>query len=286
MSSQPKKPARDTARIRRISTSFGHMTLLHARYMRQQFARHAHNDFPVGVIEAGALGFEYRGEYLIAPEGSVNLANPGEAHTGRAAAETGWTYRMFYLDLGLMRRIAAEITGTPEALPFFASGVLHDPALAAALRVLHRACDDGTHKPLEQEMRLLQVFGSLIIRHADTHPQPARIGAEPQAVTRAKAYIEAHCAENITLDDLARAAYLSPFHLARVFQRETGLPPHAYLLQTRILRAKALLAQGRAITDAAYEFGFVDQSHFHRHFKRIVGLTPGEFSKMIQDKSA
>ena len=87
------------------------MTLLHARYMRQQFARHAHDDFPVGVIEAGALGFEYRGEHLIAPEGSVNLANPGEAHTGRAAAETGWTYRMFYLDLGLMRRIAAEITG-------------------------------------------------------------------------------------------------------------------------------------------------------------------------------
>ena len=120
----------------------------------------------------------------------------------------------------------------------------------------------------------------------DTHPQPARIGAEPQAVTRAKAYIEAHCAENITLDDLARAAYLSPFHLARVFQRATGLPPHAYLLQTRILRAKALLAHGRAITDAAYELGFVDQSHFHRHFKRIVGLTPGEFSKMIQDKSA
>ena len=68
--------------------------------------------------------------------------------------------------------------------------------------------------------------------------------------------------------------------------RATGLPPHAYLLQTRILRAKALLAHGRAITDAAYELGFVDQSHFHRHFKRIVGLTPGEFSKMIQDKSA
>ncbi len=272
----------DAPILRRIITNFGEITLLRARYVRQHFSRHTHEDFPVGVIEEGALGFDYRGERVIAPQGSINLANPGEPHTGHALCETGWTYRMFYSDTDVMQRIASEIHGAPADIPFFASGVLHDPALASELRDLHSACESGQLVPLELETRLLLTFGQLILRHADSHPQPRRIGAEPQAIRRTKAWIDAHYTEEITLNDLSNAAFLSPFHLTRVFQQETGLPPHVYLIQRRIIRAKELLSQGWSLTEVAYELGFVDQSHFHRHFKRIVGMTPGEYRQAIR----
>ena len=274
-------PKQDAPSVRRIITNFGAITLLRARYVRQHFSRHAHEDFPVGVIEDGALGFDYRGERVVAPPGSINLANPGEPHNGHALRESGWTYRMFYLDVGMMRRIASEIKGEPADIPFFASGVLHDPALAAELRDLHVACESGEFGQLEVETRLLLTLSRFILRHADSHPQPRGIGAEPHAIRRAKAYIDANYQQDITLNDLSNAAFLSPFHLARVFQQATGLPPHVYLIQRRIARAKELLLQGWSLTEVAYELGFVDQSHFHRHFKRIVGITPGEYRRAV-----
>ncbi len=275
---------RETTTLWEISTGFGSIVLLRARYVNQTFARHIHEDFPLGVIENGVLGFYYRGENLVAPEGTINLANPGEAHTGHAAVHTGWTYRMFYFELDVLRRIASEIAGKPVDIPFFHAGVIDDPKLANHLRQLHIALELPDTPPLEQESRLLSTLTQFITRHADTHPVLQPVGEEHQAVKRAKDYIEAHYAENITLDDLANAAYLSPFHLSRVFLKHIGLPPHAYLIQVRIRRAKELLTRGWQLTDTACELGFVDQSHFHRRFKRIVGITPGQYRKNVQDK--
>jgi AraC-like DNA-binding protein len=83
--------------------------------------------------------------------------------------------------------------------------------------------------------------------------------------------------ENISLAELASFAYLSRFHLIRVFKKHTGLPPHAYLEQIRVNRAKELLKSGMPIIDTAYELGFVDQSHLTKTFKKFAGTTPGQF---------
>ena len=278
------KTSRDQIRLRQITTSFGNLTLLRAKYVTQTFARHIHEEFPVGVIEEGALAFFYRGENIVAPVGSINLANPGEAHTGQAAVKSGWTYRMFYFETKLLQFAASEIGERPQDLPFFQSGVIDDPELAASLRHLHVALEQPDTPTLEQESRILWTLSQFIIRHADSRPALRPVGEEHQAVKRAKDYIHANYAENITLEQLARVAYLSPFHLARVFHQATGLPPHAYLTQVRIMQAKPLLTQDRPLTDVAYELGFVDQSHFHRRFKRIVGMTPGQYRKNVQDR--
>jgi len=80
------------------------------------------------------------------------------------------------------------------------------------------------------------------------------------------------------LDTLARDAGLSRFQALRAFKRRYGLPPHAYQLCLRVARARALLLDGAAPADVAVHCGFVDQSHFNRHFKRIVGVTPTQFA--------
>lgn len=273
----------DQAKLWRLP-NLGNLELLHASYVTQTFARHTHDGFAVGVIEKGALGFFYRGENLVASTGMINLANPDEAHTGHAAAEAGWTYRMFYLDIDLLQRAASEIVGRPRDLPFFQAGVINDPHLAGIIRRLHFTLETADDSRLEQESRILWMLTQLILRHADDRPALRSIGKERHAVRRACEYIEDHSDENISLNQLAHIANLSPFHFIRVFRSETGLPPHAYLTQVRVKRAKAFLSRGWSIASTAFETGFADQSHLTRCFKRITGVTPGQYSNIVQDR--
>ncbi|MDJ0570973.1 MAG: helix-turn-helix domain-containing protein [Pleurocapsa sp. MO_192.B19] len=77
---------------------------------------------------------------------------------------------------------------------------------------------------------------------------------------------------------------LKPLRLLRVFRQTLGLPPHAYLVQVRITQAKKLLARRISIAEVAAETGFTDQSHLHRHFKRVVGVTPGQYVKGFEQR--
>jgi AraC-like DNA-binding protein len=259
------------------AADLGDLDLLRATFVRHSFARHAHEGYALGVIERGAEAFWYRGARHRAPAGSVVLINPGEVHTGQAAVATGWSYAMLYPEAELLRRVAAELAGRERAIPYFPEPVVHDPTLAAHIRRLH-AILERSDETLERESQLFAVGARLVMRHAVERPEPRPAGIEVGRAALVRAYLEEHLAENVTLDELARLTSLSPFHLLRVFQRAVGLPPHAYLTQQRVWRAKKLLTTGMPIPQAALLSGFSDQSHLTRHFKRLVGVTPGQYA--------
>lgn len=262
------------------------LEVMQASYVNHCFARHSHEGFAVGVIERGALSFRYRGEEVVAAAGDINLANPDEPHTGQAAGAEGWTYRMFYFDATLLARAAREMSGRETAsLPFFQAGVLVDPPLAAEIAGLHRLFSNPAGGGrLARESCLLAVLTALIRRHSDGLLKIAGTGRERAAVARAREFMEAHFAEDISLDRLSAVANLSPFHFIRVFARETGLSPHRFLSQLRVRRARKMIEQGMALADTAYAAGFADQSHLTRHFKSIWGITPGKYRNFIQDR--
>ncbi len=266
------------------ASDMGDIELLHASYVRQQFNRHYHEGYAVGVIESGVLGFDYLGRNYEAEPGQINLAIPGEPHNGFAGCRAGWCYRMFYLDTGILKRAAAEAAGRSCGPPIFNSGVIDDPSLALEIYRLHCYLENADAPLIDRESRLLAVLAGLITRHAENQPAPPRAGNEHQSVARARDYLHAHYQDNLSLDDLSREAGLSRFHQLRVFKKETGLPPHAYLTHVRLGKAKEMLANGRPIVDAAMETGFVDQSHLNRMFKRTYGVTPGVYSKTVQDE--
>ena len=78
---------------------------------------------------------------------------------------------------------------------------------------------------------------------------------------------------------MAAVAHLSAYHFARQFKAATGLPPHRYVIARRVERAKQLLHAGTdlSLAEVALRAGFSDQSQFCQHFKRLVGVTPGQF---------
>lgn len=93
-------------------------------------------------------------------------------------------------------------------------------------------------------------------------------------------YMEAHCDDNIRLQDLAALVDLSQSHFSHAFKASTGVPPHQWQLQARIRRGQEMLVAGdRPLTEIAVEAGFSDQAHFTRVFRRLVGETPAAWRK-------
>jgi AraC-like DNA-binding protein len=255
----------------------GHLELLKAVYVRHVFSRHAHEGYAIGVIEAGTEAFYYRGKLHVAPTGSIVAINPDTVHTGHAAEKSGWAYRMLYPSKDLVLDVYAQGKGGAAELPYFPDPVIRDDDLAPRIQKLHRTLETSV-STLERETQFLLVIGQLISRHVRNRFRPKETGRDHRAVLRIKDYIHAHSAENISLHQLADLAGLSPYYLTRLFTRVEGLPPHAYLTQVRIGRAKAFIRQGMSLSEVAVAAGFTDQSHFTRHFKRLIGVTPGKFS--------
>jgi AraC-like DNA-binding protein len=266
----------------------GNLEVLQASYTKHSFARHTHEEFMIGVIEGGGCEFYYRGDTHIALAGSIVLINPGEVHDGSGAETARLVYRALYPAVDVLQRIASEFAGKHQGVPYFTTPVVQDDQANALLRSLHALLETPA-SALERESQFCLVFAQLIARYAEKRPQARRVGKEHQAVRLIREYLEAQYAEQVTLAQLASLANLSSYHLLRVVHAELGLPPHAYLTQVRITQAKKLLRLGVPIPQAALETGFVDQSHLTRHFKRQVGVTPGQYalgSKNVQDGSA
>jgi AraC family transcriptional regulator len=121
-----------------------------------------------------------------------------------------------------------------------------------------------------------------LLRHILTPRRTTRNpdGVLPQGRLRAVIeYIEEHLDGSPSLERLAAAVGLSPQHFAKQFKQATGLPPHQYVIARRVERAKQLLQGDGDLTLAqvAGRAAFSDQSLFCRHFKRLVGVTPGGF---------
>ena len=272
-----------------IDRGLGGLELLRATYVGHRFARHAHEGFAIGVIESGALAVGLRSSTggpkgrVLMPERSVMAINPGEASTGRAAEGAGWwSYRMLYPKPELLARAASALAGAERGAPSFPEPVIRDAALAAELLRLHAALEDPTTPALEREGRLLSTLTLLVSRHADRHagrdPDGRRGGEERGAVRRAREYLEENFARDVTLEELAGTVGHGSFYLSRVFAREVGLPPHAYLTGVRLGRAKGMLLSGAPAGEAAAACGFVDQSHLTKRFRAWFGVTPGRYA--------
>jgi AraC-like DNA-binding protein len=98
-----------------------------------------------------------------------------------------------------------------------------------------------------------------------------------RAVERAVAFIEMSFAQPVSLAMLAALAGLSVSRFATLFRQEVGVSPHRYLCLVRVRHAQRLLRHGTPPSVVATEVGFFDQSHLGRHFRRTVGVTPGDY---------
>jgi AraC family transcriptional regulator len=227
------------------------------------------------------LRFEGVKRHVPPPAGAIILVPAGTR--GRVRWSGGFDWFHSYLEPGLVARVAAEAFDLdPARLTVPPLDGLDLPQLRAAMRAVDaELTSGGAGGPLAAES-LANVLAVQLIRHlsAPRRPERGRDGALPRGRLRVVVeYIEEHLDASPTLGQMGAVTRLSPYHFARQFKAATGLPPHQYVIMRRVERAKQLLQAGTdlSLAEVAAHAGFSDQSQFSRHFKRLVGVTPGQF---------
>jgi AraC-like DNA-binding protein len=120
-------------------------------------------------------------------------------------------------------------------------------------------------------------------------PRVRMVAEEPVAhpvVCHVRDHIQQTYAQKVRLEELAKSAGMCRSALVRAFTRQVGLPPHAYRIHLRISRAQELITEGWPLSDVSLEVGFADQSHLNRHFKRLIGISPGRYARAINAPAA
>jgi AraC-like DNA-binding protein len=264
------QPSREWVDFRRVH-DLNDLELLHARFVSHQFRPHSHAEYVLASIEAGVEVFRCGGKYHAAVAGQIMLFHPDEVHTGAAGDTQGWLYRALYIPPVMFSRLVG-------ALPIFKSPIIDDPVLAqTVLQVCASLGQVGS--TLERSSLVTGLLGALVQRHALERKAEALEVQECSAVRRIRDLLQEMPERNWTLETLAMLVGLRPLTLLRSFRTKVGLTPHEFQTQCRVRQAKQALRSGAGISEVALEVGFCDQSHLNRHFKRLVGVSPGQYRK-------
>ena len=283
MCSSKSEAAGEYIRLWRPPNTTG-VELYSARLFFHSYGKHFHDQYTIGINDAGLGSFWCRGANQQAVPRSVNLLGPGEVHTGAATTDKGWTYRNVYLAPALVEAVARQLEWRSSATPSFSLSVARDDCVWGAADRLFWALHSPQSR-LETDTAMLETLRLLFERFGDCRPAKDRCSDNDHAVERARRYLKEHYRDAVSLEELAVAARVSSFYLVRCFRRHVGLPPHAYQLQLRLQSAKAELKSDASLAEIALKHGFFDQSHFHRHFKRTFGVSPGRYRQgnFVQD---
>ena len=259
-------PAPDQVRAWRPAVP-GVTEVFHARYATYAYPPHAHGTWTLFIVDDGAVRYDLDRHPLGADPSMVTLLPPHVAHDGRPATRRGFRMRVLYLDGAV---VGEHLIGRAVDRP-----IVPDPSLRRGLSAVHELLaypDDA----LEAESRLAFVVERLR-GHLRDRIDHYDWGRTRRLAEELRALLDAHLVERLTLAAASRQLGASPAHLVRCFSRTFGLAPHAYRIGRRIEIARLQLLDGRPTADVAVGVGFYDQSHFTRHFRRLVGTTPGRY---------
>lgn len=220
----------------------------------------------LGRVETGHCAWWGRGRVWRSGPGTVLVKEPGDVHRALGHGEATSSIFVVLPDADIARvRQAGKVSPSAQFEP--------GDARAAPFHRLLDAVQAGADR-LSMEVVLAEALGSFA-------RLPAADPAHSRPVRRAVEYLRAKLADAVTLDELAAHAGVDKFSLCRAFRAQVGMPPYAYLTHLRVLRAKSLLAEGVRASEVAARVGLYDQSQLNRHFRRIVGTTPGRYGASL-----
>lgn len=250
----------------------GVVEVFHAHFTEYAYPMHVHDAWTLLIVDDGAVRYDLDRHEHGTPHDTVSLLPPHVPHNGSPATPHGFRKRVLYLD---GTHLPDDLIGSAVDSPD-----LRDPELRLRVGQLHTALDHPGDE-LEAESRLSLIAERL---HAHLRPStaPTPFVPTPFAPTLARdlrELLDERVTEGIALDEAARLVHAHPAHLVRAFSGAYGIAPHQYLMSRRVDHARRLLLEGRPPGEVATATGFYDQSHLTRHFRKLVGVTPGRYSR-------
>jgi len=245
----------------------GVVEVFHAHFTEYAYPMHVHDAWTLLIVDDGAVRYDLDRHEHGTPHDTVSLLPPHVPHNGSPATPHGFRKRVLYLD---GTHLPDDLIGSAVDRPD-----LRDPQLRLRVGQLHTALDHPGDE-LEAESRLTLIAERL---HAHLRPSAPAPSGDPALARTLRELLDERVTEGIALDEAARLVHAHPAHLVRAFSGAYGIAPHQYLMSRRVDRARRLLLDGRPPGEVAAATGFYDQSHLTRHFRKLVGVTPGRYSR-------
>ena len=245
--------------------------VFHARFVEHSYPLHTHDTWTLLLVDDGLIHYTLDRREHGTTRGRITLLPPHVPHDGRTVEPLGFRKRVLYLDTDALdaRFIGAAVDDpSPD-----------DPVLRQRVHQLHLAL--SRRDDLEAQSRFALIVDRLAhhLRRDRTAPPTPN---DPSVAHRLRDLLDATVCERVTLDEAAQRLGVHRVHLVRSFTREFGLPPHLYLTGRRVELARRRLLAGERPGDVAAAVGFYDQSHLTRHFKRMLGVSPGRFANQSE----
>ena len=227
---------------------------------RNHFLHHSHSGPALGLVDQGETVLDLGGRRVRLAAGQAVLIPAGLAHACNPDPDQPWGNRMLF--------VAADAAPAWALSAGAQAVVLRNRARCLRLSAqVSRLCRPGAG--WREAFELMSAIRSLAGKRRRIRGRPAWLAPVKHDLLDGNGE---------TLATLARRAGLSRWQLIRAFAAATGLTPHAWLLDQRVQRARALLREGRlSLSEIALTTGFADQSHFSRAFKARTSVTPGQY---------
>jgi len=209
--------------------------------------------------------------------GNILCAHPGEVFSARRVITKGGG-NFLTIDARVFQQYLSEhaqVSNKLQLRAFSKRSKALDDKLNAVLRVVRPG-----PSLLEQQSAMVEFVGvvvSELLEEASSDTGSLESGL--RTAERVRECLHYDSSATVDLSTLAKQAGVSRYQALRLFKRRYGLPPHTYQLSVRVALAQKALREGQQPVHVAAHYGFVDQSHFTRHFKRLLGVTPAQYAR-------
>lgn len=243
-------------------------------FSSEDFTKHYHDTYTVGLTYKGVLKSYNANQSFESYEYSVRINNPGEVHAGKSQE---WSHANFYPSVEMMSNLYEEIFGE-KRIPCFERHIVENKPLFLKLHAFFDAYFKNEDEILIETL-LIEALSSLILEATIYTKRYKEIFEDKRIIKDTYEFIKDSIDTNFTLDTLAQNVNLSKYHFLRMFKKDFGLTPHAFIINERLNRANRLIQSGIPIGEASVQVGFSDQSHYSRNFKKYFGYTPISLKK-------
>jgi AraC-like DNA-binding protein len=227
---------------------------------------HFHEGWQLVALTKGERHYQLRNGTVIAKPGRLIVLPPRLVHKARCIARGKTSFKIatipaVYVDVGAVS--AAISQSAPRWVDAFVS-----------VFTMLTSADDGKAKAMIL-CRLQEILTESI------RASGSASSALPPLVLQIEAYMLERLDQVPSLDLLSSLVGLSRYHFAHTFSKHVGLSPLAFHSRARLMQARQLIAQGWSLAETSASLKFSDQSHFGRHFRRVYGMTPGEYQQNV-----
>ena len=269
--------------------SVGPVTLTHCTSRPTEGRYLAASQVIVAIHDGKAFEMNWRGAESDRIQSST--ISHGQAHVGDARFPLWVRYSAspsffsFALDEAFVTEISQKAFGRADDFAIRASIGIQDPVIGRLCALGRRELSEGgpgSRLYLEGLAAMLTVHVLRSYGSPERSPIPHKGGLAPRQLRRVLDYIDAHLADELALVELAAIAGLSPHHFGEAFKIAVGKPPHQFVMEKRVQHALELLRnKDRSIAEIARASGFSSQSRLTENFRRVTGLTPGQFRRSL-----